>query len=557
MNPDQDTIAAFSTPPGESGIAVMRLSGPDAAAICDRLFVPVSNTFPKPSQMKGYTLVPGTWAGIDDVVLSCFRAPRSYTGEDVYEISCHGGKAIREGVLASALSAGARAAGPGEYSRRAFLNGKLDLASAEAVMDLIEAQAEKQAKAAYRQLKGDLSNAVRIRADQLYAILAHLEMLLDWDEEEERDEDRITITSDLKEAESALQHLVSTFRSGRVVREGLHVVIAGNPNVGKSSLLNALSGRSRAIVSDIPGTTRDTVDIDVTLDGYLLHLTDTAGFSCETDDPIELEGIIRAGDALNEADIVLWVLSPPLPTHQDRRHQEERIKALVAQGIPVLLILGKDDLRPTLSSDDDPVLYAAERFPDLPMLAWSYKDPEALIRLKEKLVAFIEKGELDSSPDLPMAGAPEDQCLDAKKIETGAAAGDDFLRTATDANQTVAVVSERRLYLDENVGFLDETTEKELLREAGGTAKRDLLQDASSGRSTGSEVLITHERHKAAVDRALDLTSQAVSDLERGLSFDLVAITVREAISELSLITGDDVSETLIETIFSRFCIGK
>lgn len=510
MNPEQDTIAAFSTPPGESGIAVMRLSGPDAATICDRLFTPSANTFPKPSQMEGYTLAPGSWAGIDDVVLSCFRAPHSYTGEDVYEISCHGGKAIREGVLASAFSAGARAAGPGEYSRRAFLNGKLDLSSAEAVMDLIEAQAEKQAKAAYRQLRGDLSTAVRARADQLYTVLAHLEMLLDWDEEEERDEDRLTLTSDLKEAETALQQLASTFRSGRVVREGLHVVIAGNPNVGKSSLLNALSGRARAIVSDIPGTTRDTVDIDLTLDGYLLHLTDTAGFSCKTEDPIELEGIERADDALNDADIVLWVLSPPLPAHNARHHQEERIDALVEQGVPVLLILGKDDLRSRLSSDDDPVTYAAGRFPDLPAIAWSYKDPEALIRLRKKLVAFIEQGVLDVSPDLLMAGTPEEnQCRDEK------------------------------------------------MNEIVGTAKRDLLQEASSGQSTGSEVLITHERHKAAVDRALDLVRQAIKDLEQGLSFDLVAITVREAIAELSLITGDDVSETLIETIFSRFCIGK
>ncbi|NLZ66236.1 MAG: tRNA uridine-5-carboxymethylaminomethyl(34) synthesis GTPase MnmE [Clostridiaceae bacterium] len=510
MNSDQDTIAAFSTPPGESGIAVMRLSGPDAAAICDRLFIPSSNMFPKPSRMKGYTLAPGIWAGIDDVVLSCFRAPHSYTGEDVFEISCHGGKAVREGILSSALASGARAAGPGEYSRRAFLNGKLDLAAAEAVMDLIEAQAEKQAKAAYRQLKGDLSNAVRVRADQLYAVLAHLEMLLDWDEEEEREEDRITLTSDLKEAESALRHLASTFRSGRVVREGLHVVIAGNPNVGKSSLLNALSGRARAIVSDIPGTTRDTVDIDLTLDGYLLHLTDTAGFACETEDPIELEGIVRAGDALNDADVVLWVLSPPLPERHARYHQEERIDALVTQGIPVLLILGKDDLRSTLSYDDDPVCYAAERFPDLPTLAWSYKDPEALTKLKEKLVTFIEKG---------------------------------FL--STDADRSEGGISEKDRDCDGVASAIDNAEE------------RDLRQEASSGYSTGSEVLITHERHKAAVDRAANLAQQAIRDLERGLSFDLVAITVREAITELSLITGDDVSETLVEMIFNRFCIGK
>ena len=172
-NMDLDTIAAFSTPPGESGLAVLRISGSFAASICDRLFVPSSSRFKKPSDMEGYTLAHGYWGAIDEVVLACFRAPYSYTGEDVYEISCHGGQAIRQAVLDSVLAAGARAAGPGEFSRRAFFNGKMDLTAAEAVMDMIGAQAEKQAQVAYRQLTGGVSRVIHERTDHLYGCLLY------------------------------------------------------------------------------------------------------------------------------------------------------------------------------------------------------------------------------------------------------------------------------------------------------------------------------------------------------------------------------------------------
>ena len=479
---DVDTIAAFSTPPGESGLAVFRISGPQAAAICDHCFTPYGSRFPLPSRMEGYTLAPGTWAGIDEVVLACFRAPHSYTGEDVYEVSCHGGQAIRQAVMDSALAAGARPAGPGEFSRRAFVNGKMDLSSAEAVMDLIGAQAEKQARLAFRQLQGGISRTVRRRVDQLYAALAHLEMLLDWDEEEERPQDREAIGAQLEAAALDLRRLADTFVSGRIIREGLSVVIAGNPNVGKSSLLNALAERDRAIVSPIPGTTRDTVDIDLELQGYRVHLTDTAGLAHESPDPVERAGIARAERALEEADLVLWVLSPPLPPLPVRHLEEARIEALVQAGRPVILILGKDDLRPSLPLEEDPARYAADRFPQLPSLTWSEKQEEDLVRLRRTLVDFIEQGQTQAWP---------------------------------------------------------------------GSRPDPTLEDVDS------HELLTHARHKAAIDRALGLVERARDDLARQWSFDLVAISLKEALTELSAITGDDVSETLIDEIFNRFCIGK
>ena len=351
-------------------------------------------------------------------------------------------------------------------------------------MDLIGAQAERQAQVAFRQLRGGISRTVRKRVDQLYGALAHLEMLLNWDEEEERSQDRAALILELREAADELGRLSDTFVSGRVIREGLAVVIAGSPNVGKSSILNALAGRDRAIVSPIPGTTRDTVEIDLTLDGYLIHLTDTAGLTHESHDPIEREGIARAERALEEADLILWVLSPPLPEPAIRQKEEARIRSLIEEGQPLLLILGKDDLRPSLPPEEDPAAYAAEHFPQTPVLAWSQRQEEDLERLRAVLVGFIEEGGLKA----------------------------------------------------------DKRREK---RPAGPIGEGE------------SHEILTHARHKAAIDQAVNLVEQAKQDLEKGLSFDLIAITLKEALTELSAITGDDVSETLIEEIFGRFCIGK
>ncbi|NLC40723.1 MAG: tRNA uridine-5-carboxymethylaminomethyl(34) synthesis GTPase MnmE, partial [Clostridiaceae bacterium] len=383
-----DTIAAFSTPPGQSGLAVLRLSGPEAASICDRLFRPYGDRFPMPSNMDGYTMAPGIWAEIDEVVLAAFRAPHSYTGEDVYEISCHGGNAVRQAILDSLINNGARPAEAGEFSKRAFISGKMDLAQAEAVMDLIHAESEQQTELAFAQLRGRLSQAVRLELDKLYGILAFLETLMDWDEEEARPEDRLQVSRDLVSSEISLKQLADSFRYGRIVREGLSIVIAGRPNAGKSSLLNALTAHERAIVSDIPGTTRDTIEIDINMGGYLLHLTDTAGLAVKSDDPIEQEGIKRAQEALRSADLVLWVLSPPLGSPAELHDEMNTIRAIQSRGQKLLLILGKDDLRDTVTAEEDPAGFAAEYLSDVPTIAWSAKREEDLASLRKILFNF-------------------------------------------------------------------------------------------------------------------------------------------------------------------------
>ncbi|MDD3611539.1 MAG: tRNA uridine-5-carboxymethylaminomethyl(34) synthesis GTPase MnmE [Eubacteriales bacterium] len=488
QNAEFDTIAAFSTPPGQSGLAVLRLSGPDAAAICDRLFRPYGDKFPLPSKMSGYTLAPGIWADIDEVVLAAFRAPHSYTGEDVYEISCHGGNAVRQAILDSLINNGARLAEPGEFSKRAFINGKMDLAQAEAVMDMIHAESEQQTELAFAQLRGRLSQAVRSELDKLYGVLAFLETLMDWDEEEERSEDRVAVSRDLASAEKSIEQLANSFRYGRIVREGLSIVIAGRPNAGKSSLLNALTAHERAIVSDIPGTTRDTIEIDLNMGGYLVHLTDTAGLAVESDDPIEQEGIKRAQEALQSADLVLWVLSPPLGSSSELLDEMNTIKGILERGQKVLLVLGKDDLRASVPASKDPASFAAEHLPELPTIAWSAKREEDLQALRTILFNFIENDTLET----------------------------------------------------------------------------DLVNESSVERSRGkgvqsqtSAVIMTHSRHKALADKSLEQVRAAHEAIDAGLSYDLIATLLRSAVETLASMSGDDVSETLIETIFSRFCIGK
>lgn len=472
-----ETIAAFATPPGQSGLAVLRLSGPEAAALCDRLFKPYGTTFPKPSEMPGYTMAPGIWGGLDEVVLSAFRAPHSYTGEDVYEISCHGGRAVREGILRSLIEHGARLAEPGEFSKRAFINGKMDLSRAEAVMDLIQAEASRQADMAFRQLRGRLARNIRCESDRLYALLAQLETLMDWDEEEARPEDVRAIADGLAASEMSLSRLARSFRYGRLVREGLSVVIAGRPNAGKSSLMNALTEENRAIVSHIPGTTRDTIETELSIDGYLIRLIDTAGLAVDTPDPIEREGIERAEAALQRADLILWVLSPPLGDADALADERDHILELHAEGKPMWLILGKDDLAGTAETDA-PRRFAERDLPGLPTLPWSVRRPEDLEKLRAGLTAFIEKGGLADVERAPMSD--------------------------------------------------------------------------SSG-----EAVMTHTRHKELIDRAVASVRHARDLAQDGQAYDLIATSIRAALDALAGLTGDDVSETLIETIFSRFCIGK
>jgi tRNA modification GTPase len=312
-----ETIAAISTPPGEGAIALIRLSGPGAVAIADRVFRgPESpSSFPSNSQRLG-EVVDGTEV-VDQVMLSVHRAPASYTGEDVVEISCHGGVLVTARVLKTCLRAGARAARAGEFTERAFLNDKIDLTQAEAVMDLIRAQSDLALRSATEQLEGRLGDKISALREDLVAIIAHIDASIDFPDEDIAPDTHEKLLARLDAIREQLNALLATEKRGRLLREGVRVVIFGATNAGKSSLLNRLLGYDRAIVSEIPGTTRDTIEEVVNLGGLALRIVDTAGVRPVTDDTIEKAGIARTERSLELADIVLHVVdgNAPQPPH--------------------------------------------------------------------------------------------------------------------------------------------------------------------------------------------------------------------------------------------------
>lgn len=309
----QETIAAVSTAFGEGAIAVLRLSGPRAVEIAGAVFRgkrPVAELAPRMQHFGN--LVASDGRVLDEVLLTLFRAPASYTGEEMAEIACHGGILITRRVLALLLEHGARAAGPGEFTQRAFLNGKMDLTQAEAVMDLIRAQTDLGLRAAAEQLEGRLGGRIRGLRETLADVLAHVEAYIDFPEEEIAPDTGAALLARLDAVEEALAGLLRTADQGRVLREGVRTVLYGEPNVGKSSLLNRLLGFERAIVSEIPGTTRDTIEEVVNLRGIPLRLIDTAGVRA-AHDALEREGIARTLAHLERADLVLHIADASRP----------------------------------------------------------------------------------------------------------------------------------------------------------------------------------------------------------------------------------------------------
>lgn len=299
----KETIAAIATPPGEGALAVIRISGPGALAMSDTLF----RSTRAPSAMEERRVAFGRIIDshgevIDEVLLTVFRNPRSYTGEDLVEISGHGGSLVASRVLAAVLGSGARMARPGEFTERAFLNGKLDLTQAEAVMDLISAQTPRAAKAAAGQLEGRLGDEINTLRSDLLGCVAHLEAFIDFPEEGIDPESGAALRKRMEGIADHLERLLSTADEGRLLREGITLALCGAPNAGKSSLLNRLLGSERAIVSAIPGTTRDTIEERASIGGYPFRVIDTAGLR-ETSDPVEREGVERACRAAEQADI--------------------------------------------------------------------------------------------------------------------------------------------------------------------------------------------------------------------------------------------------------------
>ncbi|MEB3235598.1 MAG: tRNA uridine-5-carboxymethylaminomethyl(34) synthesis GTPase MnmE [Cyanobacteriota bacterium] len=450
-----DTIAAIATAvaPAEGSVAIVRLSGPQAEAIARRLFVaPGQQIWDSHRVLYGHVIDPATGERVDEVLLLLLRAPRSFTREDVVEFHGHGGLVCVQRVLALVLAAGARRAQPGEFSQRAFLNGRLDLTRAEALAQLVSARSRRAAQLAMAGLDGGLQRRLSALRGRLLDQLAELEARVDF-EEDLPPLDGAAVLDELAAVRSALEQLVAEARQGELLRQGLRVAIVGRPNVGKSSLLNRLSQRERAIVTDLPGTTRDLLESDLVLEGVPLTLLDTAGIR-DTADPIEQLGIARSREALAGADAVL-------------------------------------------------LLFDAS-------VGWTAADQALLEQVPDGAALLVAGNKADQAGPLRSAALPQPAALALSAL------------TGDGVPELVAA----------------------LLQCCGATALEGL-----------QVALNTRQRDLAAA--AATSLAQVEQAAQQQLPWDFWTIDLRGAVRSLGEITGEEVSEAVLDRVFSRFCIGK
>lgn len=374
-----DTIAAIATPLGEGGLSVIRISGTRALTVAEGCFRSARRSSPPlrdvPSHTVHYGFIELQGKRVDEVLLTVMRAPRTFTREDVVEISCHGGMIPTQLVLQAVLRAGARLAEPGEFTRRAFLNGRIDLAQAEAVVDVIHARTDRALAAAHAQLSGRLSRRIVEVRERLMKVLAHLEAHIDFPDEDIAPDTRAQLVERLSEAITFVDRLLSTAHEGQLLRRGIRVAIVGLPNAGKSSLLNQLLGRDRAIVSPQAGTTRDTIEETANVRGIPVVFVDTAGLR-ESNDLVEREGIRRSRESLDQAELVLHVIDPSTPADPATQRLDEELSGRV-----YLRVLNKCDLPARMES----------RPGDLRV---SCVTGEGIEALKEGIVRRVWSGEL-------------------------------------------------------------------------------------------------------------------------------------------------------------------
>lgn len=350
MGMGEDTIAAVATPLGEGGIGIVRLSGPEAVTIADQMFQRKDGKSlteqPTYTLRYGKVVDPKNGRTLDEALAVVMRAPHSYTAEDVVEIQCHGGVMVVREVLSLALELGARLAEPGEFTKRAFLNGRLDLAQAEAVMDLIQAHTRQGLEVAVDQLEGSLSRRISELRESLYDLMVRIEATIDFPEDDLPEIETAEVEQGLRRCLDQVSTLLATADDGRILREGLKTVITGKPNVGKSSLLNTLLDENRALVTDVPGTTRDTIEEVVNLRGVALRLIDTAGIR-ESSDLVERLGVERSLNLLKEADLILHVLDRSTElTPEDFQILE------LTKGHRRIVLINKTDLPPAWDPSD-------------------------------------------------------------------------------------------------------------------------------------------------------------------------------------------------------------
>jgi tRNA modification GTPase len=394
--PASDTIAANSTPPGRGGIGIVRLSGPEAVSVAEQLVRLRAPLEPGRARLAD-VLDPESrdeGARIDEAIVTWFAAPNSYTAEDLVEIAAHGSPVVLDLLLRQALALGARLAEPGEFTQRAFLSGRIDLTQAEAVRDLIEAQTLTQARLAASQMGGALSRRVMPAKHALLELIALLEAGIDFAEDDLAVAPESEIARRIGEIRPPLSELEATFAHGRILHDGLTLAIVGRPNAGKSSVFNALVERDRAIVTDLPGTTRDTVTERISLGGIPLELVDTAGLR-EAADEAERLGIARSREALADAAIVLIVIDGSEIGPAEKIHEEDRSLIDSVEGRPALIAWNKYDLVSQSSRPSDPPGSIDEGFPistELPVLATSAVTGQGIAELREAILKLATGG---------------------------------------------------------------------------------------------------------------------------------------------------------------------
>ena len=415
-----DTIAAISTPIGEGGIGIVRMTGSQAAGILKKIFCPGKEKERASDKLcplslipyhlhYGYIIDPQSDEAVDEVLVSYMPAPHTYTREDVVEINCHGGVVPLRRVLELSLLHGARLAQPGEMTLRAFLNGRIDLAQAEAVLDIVQAKTEASLRGAVEQLGGRLSDEVRAMRALLLDVLAYLEATIDFEEDEIPFQD---VGPPLEEAIERLGELLANADRGIIYRQGVRTAIVGRPNVGKSSLLNALLRTSRAIVTPIPGTTRDTLEETLNLKGIPLVLVDTAGITAETDDAIERLGIERSRAALAQADLALLVIDGSEPL----QNADSEIADLVGDK-PAIVVINKTDL--AQKAEPDGLLPQTERVPISALTG------QGLEKLEEAIIGTVFSGQVVTA-DEPLVSSPRHKDLLARALRHLKAAQDSY-----------------------------------------------------------------------------------------------------------------------------------
>ena len=493
---NEDTICAPATVPGTGAISVIRVSGPEALNVADKVVTCIKGSI---SEAPGYTMKFGTVRTasgevLDEVLVSVFRAPHSYTGENSVEISCHASSYIVSSLMDLLYEAGARAAEPGEFTQRAFLNGKMDLAQAEAVADVIASQNATAHRIAFKQMKGGFSSELKGMRSELLELVSLMELELDFSEEEVEFADRSRLDSLLEQIIAHISRLIESFKLGNAIKNGIPVAIAGATNTGKSTLLNALLGENRAIVSDVHGTTRDTIEETLNIGGVLFRFIDTAGIR-ETDEIVEKIGIERTFMKISEASIVLAMLDLTRNLEENEALIQEVFEKVDLQSQKLLILLNKADIEAGNKN----------------------------VNFKNFIVSY----------------------LDNKNVKNNILTSESLIGEKVINNSVNAFSGVNILKISAKTGLGIENL-KQILAQS----QKDLL-------GSSEETLVTNQRHAQALSDACTSLFRVREGLATGLPTDLAAQDIREATYHLGSIVGEISTDEVLGNIFANFCIGK